>query len=454
MRICLGLLAALASIIIAGLGVTMLLTRKRVTIWKNFALAWLFGTAAVSLSLWVSGFFLRGAALQIEVTAICFAIGAFGFFRRQEIGSEVKTQSIDKAEIFFVALFLVELTLMFYLSFQRALGWDGLLGWEIKARYAFLNGGAVPAAFFDDTSRGFANPQYPLLLPLTETWFYLWIGDCNQFWIKLIFPIWYAAAMSMLLLAAKDLSGSKLIGWVIVLLFPLVPCVHDRPGGFQVGYADAPLSAIYLAAVFYLLRFIRDGSRDSMVLFIALGATLVWMKPEGVMLWAVLTLCGAVVIQRRTKRWMLATSSFLPGLSLVALWKFFLVYIHVQSIHDFVFPTFGVVYRNIGRTASIFSELYFELTRWSDWGIFWLLVAIATIVFIARARRAPAAAALIWLLLIPILCYSGVYVFSALDYVWHIHTSLRRHLIQVVPIAWLLIAFALRPPGREATRQV
>jgi hypothetical protein len=453
MRICLGLFAAIATIIIAGSGTTMLLTRQRLTIWENFALAWLFGTAIVSLSLWISGFVLRGSALQIEVTAICFVIGALGFFRRQKVRSESKDRPIDKAEIFFIALFLIELILMFCLSFQRTLGWDGLLVWEIKARYAFLNGGALPNTFFTDTSRAFANPQYPLLLPLTETWLYLWIGDCNQFWVKFIFPIWYAAAMSMLLVAAADLSESRLVGWVIVLLFPLIPCVHDRPGGFQVGYADAPLSAIYLAAVFYLLRFIRDGSRDAMVLFIALGATLVWMKPEGLMLWAALALCGAVVIQRTKKRWTLAALSFLPGLSLIAFWILFLISVHVQPSHDFVFPTFGVVYRNIDRTAGILSELYFELTRWSDWDIFWLLAAIAMIVLIARVRNMPAAA-LLWLLVIPILCLCGCYFFSALDYIWHIHTSLRRHLIQVVPIAWLLIAFAFAPSRRAVTKHV
>jgi hypothetical protein len=44
-----------------------------------------------------------------------------------------------------------------------------------------------------------------------------------------------------------------------------------------------------------------------------------------------------------------------------------------------------------------------------------------------------------------------MYLFSALpDYVWHIETSLRRHLIHFVPIAWLLIALALGPSKRAA----
>ena len=445
MRIFVGLLAATVTISVAGFGVTTLLVRHRLTIWENCALAWLFGTATVSVCLWIGGFLLRGVPLQITVTCLCVALGAFGFRRWRTFHEEQRTDSMNRAEIVFVALFVIELVLMFWLSFQRTLGWDGLLCWEIKARYAFLNGGVLPVAFFSDVSRWFSNPHYPLLLPLTETWFYLWIGDCDQFWIKFIFPIWYGAAMSILLLAAEEQSGNRLVGWMIVLLFPLIPCVHDRPGGFQVGYADAPLATIYLGAVFYLLRFIRNGSRDAMVLFIALGATLPWMKLEGVVLWATISLCGAVAIRQRRKVWTPVALSFLPGLCLIALWRIFLTSVHCLPTQDFVFPSLDILRRNIFRAGHIFRELFWQLIDWREWDIFWLLVTMAMIGILVRARNVRAAA-LISLFVAPLVCYCSVYLFSAVpDYIWHIETSLRRLLIHLAPIAALLIALALGP---------
>ena len=44
-------------------------------------------------------------------------------------------------EIFLGTIIVIEIAIVFYLSFVHTLGWDGLLNWEIKARYAFANGG-------------------------------------------------------------------------------------------------------------------------------------------------------------------------------------------------------------------------------------------------------------------------------------------------------------------------
>jgi hypothetical protein len=450
MTIFAGLLVATLTIVVAGFGLTMLLVQRRPTPWENCALAWLFGTAVVSLGLWIGGFLLRGIGLQIMVTGICVVLGVLGFRRWRKLSREQRTSSPKKAEIVFIVLFVIELLSMLWLSSLRPLGWDGIIVWEIKARYAFLNGGVIPTAYFGDVSRWFSNPDYPLLLPLTETWFYLWIGDCHQFWIKFIFPFWYGAAMSILLLAAEELSGKRWIGWMIVLLFPLVPCVHDTPGGFQVGYADAPLSAIYLAAIFYLLRFIRDGSNDAMALFIALGATLPWMKPEGVVLWPAVSLCGAIAIRQRRNIWT-AVLSFLPGACLIALWRIFLRAVHVLPPQDFLPVTLGVLRNNIQRTGNILYHLFLQLIRWRDWDIFWLLVAMAVIGLLAYKRSARTAM-LIWLFIAPLACYCATYLFSAMpDYIWHIETSLTRRLIQLAPVGWLLIALFLAQPKRIAT---
>jgi hypothetical protein len=444
MTIFFGLVAALMTIGMSGFGATALLVRHRLTIWENFALAWLFGTAAVSLSLWIGGFFLRGIALQAGVTVVCIMLGLIGF-RRWQRSSPVHRIDSTRAETVFIALFVIEFILMFWISFQRTLGWDGLLIWEIKARYAFLNGGVLPVSFFSDVSRSFSHPHYPLLLPLTETWFYLWIGNCDQFWIKLIFPFWLGAAMSILLVAARELSGSRLVGWMIALLFPLIPCVHDRPGGFLVGYADAPLGAIYLAAVFYLLRFIRNRSCDAMALFIALAVTLLWVKVEGVVLWSTISVCGAAAILQKQKGWIVAGLSFLPGLCLIAVWKIFLSGVHVLPPQDFVSPSLQVLLRNIDRTRGILHGLFSQVIGWREWDIFWLLVTMAIISLLVRVRDARAMA-LAWLLTVPLVCYCIVYFFSTLpDYIWHIETSVRRLLIHLAPTAALLIALALGP---------
>lgn len=299
MTILLSLIAAIFTIVSAGFGVTTLLVRRRITGWDCLALPWLLGTATVSLAIWIGGFLLRGIALQLIVTAFCIGLGAIGWRCWQKFPAPEQRRTADKIDKVCLALFALELAAMFWFSFQHTLGWDGLTVWEMKARFAFLNGGVLPADYFSDVARRFGHPEYPLLRPLTEAWCYLWIGDADQFWIKLIFPIWYAATMSILFMAASEFSGKRWVGWIAILLFPLVPCVYSAPGGVQVGYADLPIAAIYIGAVFYLLRILRDNTRDAMSIFVALAATLPWMKREGTILWLAISLCGAVAIYRR-----------------------------------------------------------------------------------------------------------------------------------------------------------
>jgi hypothetical protein len=437
-----GLLAAMFTIAAGGFGVAVLLTRQRLAICEYLALSWLFGTALVSFALWIFGFFVRGLTLQMATTAVCICLGAIGFARQRRLPPAPKEAVNQRWNIIFVVLFAIELLSILWLSFQHTLGWDGLTVWELKARYAFLNNGVLPREYFADASRWFSHPEYPLLLPLTETWFYLWIGDCDQFWIKLVFPIWYAPAMAMLYLAAKELTGSRWISWIIVLLFPLVPAIHSAPGGVAVGYADVPLAAIYLAAIFYLLRFSRDRSTDAMMIFIAISATLPWMKREGAILWCALAIAGALVIwQRRGLK--TALLSVAPGILLIVLWTIFLAAVHTLPPRDFVSVGLGMT----ARVPGIARALFAELTDLPQWDIFWILVGFA-LAGIAFRQRSARALLLGWLFFAPLIAYCASYIFSAWpDYRVHIDTSLPRLLIQLTSVAWLLIALALRSPS-------
>jgi len=434
----------------AGFGLTMLLVRRRPVFWENCALSWLLGTAVVSVALWIAGFLLHGTALLMAVTAGCMLLFILGYQRWRRIRGIQRTGAKSWTEIVFIGLFAFEYFWIYLLTIKQTLGWDGILVWEIKARYAFWNGGVLPAAYFRDPSRWFSNPDYPPLLPLVETWFYSWIGDCNQFWIKFIFPFWYLAAASMLLMAVEELSGKRWIGWMIVLLFPFVPCLHNAAGGFQTGYADAPLSAIFLATTFYFLRFVRQNSTDDLRLFIALGATLPWIKPEGVMLWAAISLCGVIAIGKR-RNIRTATLSLLPGGFVIVLWHVFLHAVHALFPQDFLPVTPSVLRHNIGRTGVILHALWQQFIDWHDWDIFWVLVGIAVIAVVIRQRNSRGAT-LVWLMAAAITCYCVSYLFSNwTNYGVHIEVSLTRRLIQITPIGWLLIALALRPWDRPRT---
>ncbi len=115
----------------------------------------------------------------------------------------------------------------------------------------------MPAAYFADVARGFSHPEYPLFLPMNEMWLYLWMGEPNQYWIKLIFSIFYGAGMVLLARAAFAFTGKRWIGLLVAALFLFVPWIYGGPGGIVVGYVDVPLGFFYLGAIYSLIVLVK-----------------------------------------------------------------------------------------------------------------------------------------------------------------------------------------------------
>jgi len=443
-------LLALLTMGAAGFGATMWVMRgaARLRIFEILALSWFLGTVLVSLSLWGLSFFIKGQWLLLGMAILCGALGIVGFsLARTRLANFELSQPRNLMEWVLTALLFFEIAAISWITFKHTLGWDGLLIWELKARLAFLNGGALPAGYFTDNGRAYSHPEYPLYLPLTEMWLYLCIGQCHQFLAKVIFPIFYFTGMILLVRAGAELSGRLWIGLSIAVLFPLIPLATHFPG-IVVGYVDVPLSFLYLAAIYYLLIFTREGSREALVLFIIMASGLPWMKREGAILWPILAVLGAMFIFRRHGL-RVAGLSLLPGISIIAAWLIFLRSMHVPHSRDFVPVSFHVLWANLSRLDPVLCSLIDDLSRPSYWSLFWYATAFALICIVFRSRS-TGAAILGTCILVPIGLYCATYLFSAWpDLVAHVESSLPRLLLQLVPAGWLAIALAIAPVPRR-----
>src|SRR5437660_30936 len=254
--ILLGLLAGYFTLFIGGCGLAMLIMScsARINIVEYACLAWLLGVGIISLLLWLSGTVFTDGLLQTIVTLLALLLGVLGWRRKQKTKTKFSLPwPRSRLEWLLATLLLIELAGLFLVSLKHSLGWDGLLNWEIKARYAFLSNGVLPGFYYSSSGRAFSHPEYPLAVPFTQLWLYLWMGAPHQFWIKTIFPLFYIAGALLLALFITRLSGERWIGLLIALLIPFVPFLISSPGGVIVGYADVPLSVFYVTALGYLL---------------------------------------------------------------------------------------------------------------------------------------------------------------------------------------------------------
>lgn len=442
--IVLGLFAGLFTIFVGGLGVTMSIFARagRINLIEGTCLGWLFGTGIVSLLLWICGMFCSGIVLQSVVTIACLALGTFGWRAKRNAHARFTLpRPANATEWILGSIVLIEIAILLFVSFKHTLGWDGLLNWEIKARYAFLNGGVIPTSYFSSAGRAFSHPEYPLGIPLTELWLYLWMGEPHQFWVKIIFPLFYAACAPLLALLVSRLSGERWVGLLVAALLPFVPSIAASPGGIVVGYVDVPLSVFYLAALGYLLLWFRTNDPRSLVIFTACSASLPWIKSEGFILWAVLALLGFCLsaAKRRVSQLLI---SIAPGLLVTVGWRIYLKLVHAWPSSDFARPSFSLLRDNAGRFHDILGILLTELSEPSHWSIFWLIAAVAVGYLVASRKLEKLALA--GAVVLPVVFYALIYVFSAWpSYSAHMTSSVPRLLLHVMPAAWLAIGLAL-----------
>ncbi len=193
-----GLVAALFTIFLAGFGVAIWMFARgdRINLIECACLGWLFGCGIVSLLLWFCGVFCSGLLLQAIVTVGCLLFAVLGWRAKRNANAKFDLpKPVTITEWILASLIAIEIAVLIFISFKHTLGWDGLLNWELKARYAFLNDGTIPAAYYSSDGRAFSHPEYPLGIPFTELWLYLWMGEPNQFWVKIIFPLFYEAEL-------------------------------------------------------------------------------------------------------------------------------------------------------------------------------------------------------------------------------------------------------------------
>jgi hypothetical protein len=436
-------LAALATILAAGFGALTLIVRepKRLSFAEQLALAWLGGTGIVSLSIWLFGFVLSGPALFSIVTFICIALPLVawktkGAFRFQEL------RQPNPIELALACILAVEILAVGYLAFAYTLGWDGLLNWEIKARYAFANGGVMPSAYFQDAGRAFSHPEYPLTIPFTELWLYLWLGEASQFWAKIIFPIYYASGAVLLVAISARLTGKIWAALVAGIVLFFVPQITVEAGSAIVGYADFPLSVFYLAAIGYLLCANRNTDNDFFRIYAVCLAFLPWVKREGVILWLIAAICGAFVIWR-SKRSPKYLCALLPGLFIAGAWRVYLSQMHAVSSPDFMAVNLTNLKANVQRLGPILSDFASEFTDTRAWGLFWLVAGLAAVYFVRR-HGGVRALVLTVSIVAPLAAYASTYVFSNWpDYHRHAGLSMSRLLMHITPLACLTLPAAL-----------
>jgi hypothetical protein len=197
------------------------------------------------LALFLAGFALHNAAL---VAAVCGGAGGLFLCSRRAMGVAPQPEPLRRSEWLVLMVFAGQAIFLVCWAPQVALGWDGLVLWEAKAKAAFAHGGVLPINYLNDPPFSVAQPLYPLYLPYLEDWLYLCLGRADQAWVRALGPVIYLAAILLMAGAAQRLGVSRLAGLLAAVAFFFVPYCFTGRWNVLSGYADFPLGVFYLAA--------------------------------------------------------------------------------------------------------------------------------------------------------------------------------------------------------------
>jgi len=437
----LALLGAFGTLLVAGYGLLTLLVHQetRFGLTEQIAFSWLLGTGAVSLLLWIFGLFVHGVLLPALVSIVCLLLGFVGWRRMVSLPFRCAPKSF---EIFLGIIVVIEIAVVFYLSFVHTFGWDGLLNWEIKAHYAFANGGVLPATYFSDSGRAFSHPEYPLAIPFTELWLYFWLGEADQFCAKAIFPMFYVIGTFLVIALGRRLTGKTWTGLLMAAFLFFVPQITVEVGSAITGYADFPLGIFYLATIGCLFCATEPKNDTFFRLYASCLALLPWVKRDGLILWVVAAACGVFVILR-TKRASRYFWALVPGLLIICGWRFYLSAMHATQSADFLPVNWDTFSNHLYRVLPLLSALLAEFHNLSAWGLFWFVVAIG-VAYLLGQIRTPGSLVLLTALFVPIVLYLLTYVFSSWpNYLEHVGLSISRLLLHVAPVGFLIIILAV-----------
>ncbi|HVN78119.1 MAG TPA: hypothetical protein VMW38_03920, partial [Terriglobia bacterium] len=177
---------------------------------------------------------------------------------------------------------------------QPLLAFDARSIWGMKAKILFFQQGVYGEDFFEP-ARLHAHQQYPLLVPLAETFICRSLGQFNDRWERAIFPCFFIALIFLFYFVLRRSFGRtySLAGAAMFSSLPIL--VIFANGNASSGYADVPLSYFLTAFVAALLIWADSGNSRYLWLASLLGACTAFTKNEGIALWSISVITFALL---------------------------------------------------------------------------------------------------------------------------------------------------------------
>jgi hypothetical protein len=337
-------------------------------------------------------------------------------------------------------------------AFEPFSGWDERAVYGLKARVLFHEG-SVRVEEFTDSDNVHFQARYPLLVPLLEASLLTIKDSADDLFLKLLFVLY---GLSLVLLVADEasrLDGPRVGAFWGFILMTTPFLIGPGDGHGMTGGADLPLAAYATGAAVLLGRtFARPAPGVSILAGVLVGAALM-TKQEGI-IWALAFAFALALAQwRRTTATPALLAREAAAVAAPAL-LFFAVSIAARRwIPSSIWSDrYGIVFsldwlsQLASRPLEIAPYVLRELGGWQNWGWGWLLV-LCGLVVLRRPRLSPVIFFWRTLGITVFAAFLATFVVTPYHVHWHLATAFRRLLLQLFPLAILILAEQVSASG-------
>jgi hypothetical protein len=347
------------------------------------------------------------------------------------------------------ALLIVLITIQVILTVTLSLltpieAFDAVAIWGLKAKATFVAQGIPTEFLLDQSYYNYAyHPDYPLLVPLAQSYCCFLSDRFDEYVSKLIFPgFWLGCLLSMGIAGERfGLSRRERLG--LMFLLAAIPFYSSQT---TTGYADVILAYYFGTGTLFLYWWVRDERLADLVLSSLLLGFAGMTKNEGLALGLICWLVMVAFTIRDSRRasikarWMLCGLYFLIQLAVQLPWFMYRVYFHLSNdVVNMDALSASLHWSTLKRLGPILYQYQTQIFGVRNWNFIWITLLII-LVLRGKAIMKGDARYLLFPILLCVLVYTAICLISARDVIWHLKTSVGRVYLHFLPVTLFLLA--------------
>jgi hypothetical protein len=373
------------------------------------------------------------------------------FFRNHLIDIKIGSRKNKFLWACFISNIIMSALLFIFKSLNNPDGWcDAIAIWNMRARFIFFGGLNLRDAFSSILS--LPSGGYPLLLPCVIAQYWHYIGVDTRVIPAIVAFMFTYSSICILVLGIKIFRNIT-IG-ITAGLTLLSMSFFTKHGAAQVG--DVPIAFFYLSAIILLCyeEFIFEATGRLYILIGIFSGLAAWTKNEGLLFVLALVFARFIMLvpKKGLRKYFKEMAAFaiglLPILLIIGYFKF-----TTAPMNDIIagqgFKTTIARLCDFSRywiTGKFFIMELFSLSKLS-----FIIFPVCYFIFgkFNNENKQLGRNTALIVISIMLIGYYTVYIITPHDLIWHLSTSLKRILLQLLPSAMFVFFISFKTPKKE-----